>query len=359
MMHARSCARGVRKVVTALVAVVATASLAFAVPPPAGARVESLNQEFLRHIAALGGDRAVAVATVRDGYEANYKRTAPESFIPDALTVLFPDFRAALEAYDGGNLADAAKRFDALRQATDPYVAATATYFHGRVLTEQARFEEAAALLAAASSDASIERRTPYGPHLWLLRGYCEARVLNFDESSKSLLTLRDRYADAPEAVQIGARQLLLELERRQKDSLGEVADVMDYVGDRLTAADAGPKTRERQDEIIKLLDKLIEEQEKQEQQGGGGSSKSGGQPGDQQGGQKGQPNRPREESKVDPGAGDVGDLHAAPKAQPGEMWGQLPPAEREKILQSIRERFPSRYRQLVEQYYRSLAEEK
>ena len=32
---------------------------------------------------------------------------------------------------------------------------------------------------------------------------------------------------------------------------------------------------------------------------------------------------------------------------------------ERERILQSIKERFPSRYRQLVEQYYRSLAEQK
>ena len=40
-------------------------------------------------------------------------------------------------------------------------------------------------------------------------------------------------------------------------------------------------------------------------------------------------------------------------------MWGQLPPAQRERILDSLRDRFPSRYRQLVEQYYRSLAEEK
>ncbi|MFN0134801.1 MAG: hypothetical protein ACKVS9_01645 [Phycisphaerae bacterium] len=346
---------------TALVALLTAASFAFAAPPAAGARIESLNQDFLKHLAALTGDQAVAVATVRDGYDANYKKSAPDAFIPDALAVLFPDFRAAIEAYDSGNLADAGKRFDALRQSADPFVAASATYFHARALTEQSRFEEAAALLATALADAAIERRTPYGPHLWLLRGYCEARVLNFDESSKSLLTLRDRYADAPEAVQIGARQLLLELERRQKESLGEVAGLMDYVGDRLTAADAGTKTRERQDEIIKLLDKLIEEQEKQEQQGGGGgSAKAGGNPGDgKQGGQKGQPNRPRDESKVDEGQGDIGDLHAAPKAQPGEMWGQLPPAEREKILQSIRERFPSRYRQLVEQYYRSLAEEK
>ena len=40
-------------------------------------------------------------------------------------------------------------------------------------------------------------------------------------------------------------------------------------------------------------------------------------------------------------------------------MWGKLPDAERDKILQSLRDRFPSRYRELVEQYYRALAEDK
>ncbi len=33
-----------------------------------------------------------------------------------------------------------------------------------------------------------------------------------------------------------------------------------------------------------------------------------------------------------------------------------MPPAERERILQALRDNFPSRYRQLVEQYYEQLA---
>ena len=37
-------------------------------------------------------------------------------------------------------------------------------------------------------------------------------------------------------------------------------------------------------------------------------------------------------------------------------LFSRLTPAERERILQALRERFPARYRQLVEQYYEQLA---
>ena len=39
-------------------------------------------------------------------------------------------------------------------------------------------------------------------------------------------------------------------------------------------------------------------------------------------------------------------------------MWGRMPPKERERILQSMQEQFPNRYRELLEQYYEHLAKE-
>ena len=48
-----------------------------------------------------------------------------------------------------------------------------------------------------------------------------------------------------------------------------------------------------------------------------------------------------------------LGDL---PQANPGDAWGAMPPAEREQILQALRDNFPRRYRKLVEQYYEELA---
>jgi hypothetical protein len=150
-------------------------------------------------------------------------------------------------------------------------------------------------------------------------------------------------------------RQLLLEIERRERGTLGEVATVMDFVADRLGVADSGEPVHERQRDIIAMLDRLIEQQRQKEQQCGGGG-KSGGKPGQSP---SRAPQGGKSQSDAPAGEGALGDLHAAPKADPGETWGRMPPAERERILQSIRERFPSRYRQLVEQYYRALADEK
>ena len=45
-------------------------------------------------------------------------------------------------------------------------------------------------------------------------------------------------------------------------------------------------------------------------------------------------------------------------QANPGDAWGAMPDAERAEILQVIQDSFPGRYRTLVEQYYRALAEE-
>ena len=58
-------------------------------------------------------------------------------------------------------------------------------------------------------------------------------------------------------------------------------------------------------------------------------------------------------------GPGNLGPLDRAANAKPGEEWGKMRPEDREKILQSLRRSFPSRYRDLVEQYYKQLAKEK
>ncbi len=61
-------------------------------------------------------------------------------------------------------------------------------------------------------------------------------------------------------------------------------------------------------------------------------------------------------ESKLPGGQASGESLRNARRASPAEVWGNLPPDAREKILQALRENFPSRYRKLVEQYYEELA---
>jgi hypothetical protein len=319
-------------------------------------RVDRLNQAFLQHIRALGGEHAIAVSTIVDGWEHNYRGQLAESFVPDALAVLYPVYREALQAFDEQRPADVARLLEPLRSHDDPFLAANADYFTIRALVTLGRYEHVEAALASLDTRTDhYAAHTPYAPHLWFIKAFCEARNLRFEQAARSLEALNAQFGDMPEPVRVGAAQLLLEIQRREQGTLGEVATIMDYVADRLQVADNADDVRRRQQQVIALLDRLIEQQQQQEQQCGGGAQR----PGQSQKPPQRAQQDPKQESDAPGGAAQVGDLHAAPRADPGEAWGKLPPAEREKILQSIRERFPSRYRELVEQYYRALAEKR
>jgi hypothetical protein len=150
---------------------------------------------------------------------------------------------------------------------------------------------------------------------------------------------------------------MLAELKARNPRSLGEVSDLMTFAGRRLTRLLTDQPVRDAQKRAVDLLAELIrqaEQREKQQQQasaGGGGSGRGGQRPG-------GTPQSPAQQSMLPGGPSETGPLQPTPNARPGEAWGRMRPEERQRILQSLQQRFPSRYRQLVEQYYRQLAKE-
>jgi TolA-binding protein len=326
-------------------------------PPP---RVARVNADFLKHLEDLAPNQAAAAEVIRDSWKNDYADQSRDGFVPDALAVLYPPFRAALGDFDYGRYESVETSLAPLLTHSDPFLRANAGYFHARALIERGLLEEAEEFLTPFNtSENDAAGYTPYAPHLLFLLGFSEVSNLRFDAAKQTLERLRQRYPDAPEAVAIGTQQLLLELERRETGNLGEVAGLLDYASARLDVTDVQQRVRQRQDEAVALLDRLIEEAEQQEKSGGGGGSGGGRGARGRKGAPAARPQRGAEESAAPVGPGRIGDLHSSTPAAPGEMWGRMPPAEREKILQSLRDRFPSRYRQLVEQYYRSLAEEK
>lgn len=331
---------------------------AVAIAVAARADTSQINAAFREHVRTLNVDKS-AVEAVERAWKQAEQEGSTEGFIPDALALLDPGYAAALRDFDDERYADAMKKFDALRSSRDPYLSANARYFHVRAMIEQGLLEEAREPLeAATSAEVDAARYTPYAPHLWLLRGYCEASNLRHEQARAILTELQNRFSDAPESVRIGTRQLLLEIERREQGTLEEVGEYLRYAAARLRAEDRTERVRRSQDDAVALLDKLIEQTRQQEQQDQQSSSGNRGGRGERRSAQR-LPNSPAEQSEVAPGAVGETNLHGVDKADPAEMWGKLPPAEREKILQSLRARFPSRYRSLVEQYYRSLAEQK
>lgn len=336
------------------VQIVCTPSIATArTDEPTTERIASLNAAFLEHVRVLEPGNAIAVASILQGWEQVYRDEMPEAFVPDALGLLYPSYRDAMAAFDEQRFADAVRLLERLETQEDPFLNANAFYFRVRALAALGYYEQVVSLLARIDERAQdLTDHTPYAPHCWFIKAFCEARNLRYDECLQTLEMLERAFSHPPEPIAAGARQLRLEIERRESGTLGEVADVMDFVADRLGASDGSPPVRERQEQIVNLLDRLIQQMEQQEQQSGGGQQARRSQAPRQS------PREAKRTSDAPEGAGEIGELRAAPPARPGEMWGKLPVLERERILQSLRQRFPSRYRQLVEQYYRSLAEE-
>ncbi len=165
---------------------------------------------------------------------------------------------------------------------------------------------------------------------------------------------------DAQELLTGAVRQAM----RRPSTALIEVADLMAEAGRGLGAGQTGVSTRQRQQRAVEMLDALIRKAEQQQgdrpQPGACPQCRGRGCPACSAGRVQasGRPQGPAQSSGAVQGTAQAGRLRDAADARPGEMWGRMRPEERDRILQSLNQAFPGRYRSLVEQYYRRLATE-
>ncbi|MGD9723350.1 MAG: hypothetical protein AB7O59_18045 [Pirellulales bacterium] len=125
-------------------------------------------------------------------------------------------------------------------------------------------------------------------------------------------------------------------------DPLGDVIVDMQVAGGRLSKLLTDNPTQKKQKDAVDKLDVLIKVLEQRRRQGRGNGT---------------MPGEPLQDSMIVSGPGGSGPMHAARKQ--GAAWGQLPAHKREQILQSMSEGFPPHYQQILERYYRRLAEEK
>jgi hypothetical protein len=205
----------------------------------------------------------------------------------------------------------------------------------------------------------------------------------------KSLDDLLGVPQDKPRGVEAGADAALDEQARRLKKSLEEASmddlvtraiDGMKSASDRLSSArDAGIGTQRIQDDVVRTLDRLLEEAQRQQQQRSSSRSSSrsqsaaqkqgGGDPQEQNGQQRGAPRNASGSQEAKGAAQSTGDTAAERErddamGSPGELdearieWGRLPERVRELVLQGRRDRVSSMYERLTREYYRRLAEE-
>ncbi|MCB9850444.1 MAG: hypothetical protein H6817_07030 [Phycisphaerales bacterium] len=313
-----------------------------------------------RHVHEADGLDDKARAIIMQALSERDADSDDESLLIEALALLSADFRDGLDAYDDDDYAASIAAMEKIADSDDLFLRYNARSYVAKALVHADRLLEAQTKIENILDDAdTFATYCLDEAELVYMLGYCQVQNLAHDDARITLEGFLREFPNASPRLVVTAKQMLAELARRVPESMGEVADLMNFSQQRLLAGDPGERTRGTQDRIIELLDKLIEEVEDQEQSSSQSSQQQQNQNRSQrQQQQQSEPQGPMPESKTTPGSPGGGDKLPGRQVNPGDAWGAMPAADREKILQVLRDRFPGRYRALVEQYYESLAEQ-
>lgn len=208
------------------------------------------------------------------------------------------------------------------------------------------RYAECLAWLAAGGDPSSAARELAF--YYRAVANHQLVRMAPAAAAADELLAIDSpRSRRSHEMAQLVKR----DAEAHEAGSLTHVAQQMNDVERRLQLGRTGEEEQALQQDVIDAIDKLIDDaeearrrQQQQQQQ----------QQQIAQGGRSMAP-KPLEESRATemkaPGEVDDRDI------TPGGDWGSLPPAQRERVTQGIIRDFPAHYREVIEDYFRSLAQ--
>ncbi len=210
--------------------------------------------------------------------------------------------------------------------------------YYARWLAQRGLYDEVLLALEGISAQDVVD---PAG--LLFTRVIAHQQLVHLDESRAALAQLLEHEETLPRRYEQIAQLLQRDLAELQDESLDHIARQMNDVRRRLDFGRAGKKVQSVEQSVVDSLDKLIKKIEDQQQQ----CSKSGG---------TAQSSQPMQDSRLPsmraPMQVDQRDIGS----QSG--WGDLPPRERQQALQQIGRDFPAHYRELIEQYFRELADE-
>ena len=219
---------------------------------------------------------------------------------------------------------------------------------YGKALSNRKAYEEGLDTLRSTKAEQVVD------PSAYLFhRAVAEHALLLRDDASRSIVRLLDDAVDAPERYKLVSVLMAFDMGQWQEKDLGEVARKMNNIERRLELSRGGPHTQKIQKDVVARLDELIKKLENE--CNGNCNCNGGGCPnGGNGGGAK--PTSPMRDSRIakNGGAGRVD-----PKQLKGlaEQWGKLPEKERAKAMQDLTRELPPKYKEIVENYFRKLAQ--
>jgi hypothetical protein len=125
------------------------------------------------------------------------------------------------------------------------------------------------------------------------------------------------------------------------EDPFKHIGADMSLCHDRLAEFKTDQPVQQRQDQVVERLNTVIAMLEKECSGGAGGGAN---------------PTKPLGRSLIAKGPGGQGDMHDPKQGE--KRWADLPPKQREQILQSKTEGFPPGFEAVLQSYYERLAQE-
>ena len=293
------------------------------------------REKVLRIVAALRADEFAKDATITEG-----------------LREVYPEFASALTSLGDEDLDKSIPALKKLAASEDEFLAVEASFYLARAYMFGEKYEEALKVLKdVLQSDKSLNQS-----HALFLRGVTESQLLMRKDAIATLGKYLKDYPNAPERMRVGAWRHKMLLEQIDEGSISDVANMMEFSRRKLALDDTGKKTRKVQDDIVAMLGKLIEEAEKKECEACK-DCEGQGKPGQGQGSRSGQ----GQGMGGNTGGNSSGNSIAARthRGGPRSPWGDLRKKERlEKTFAALKAKFPARYKQLIQQYYKSFQED-
>ncbi|MCC6494425.1 MAG: hypothetical protein IT424_15550 [Pirellulales bacterium] len=223
-----------------------------------------------------------------------------------------------------------------------PLVRANLRLFYARWLAQYGLYDEVLDQLADLRPADVVD---PAALLFYQMAAY--QQLVQPEQARAALAQLMENEAALPRRFLEVAQLVERDLSALEDESLDHIARRMRDIRRRLDYGRAGPQVQAVEQGVLESLDKKIEELQKQQQQQQSAAAASGG---------SSQASRPMEDSRP-------ADLKAPMKVDQRDIgrqsgWGDLPPKQREQALQQIGREFPAHYRELIEDYFRELANE-
>lgn len=290
---------------------------------------------------------------------AELESVATDELVHQALLRFDPSYQQACKVAINGKVG--VQVWGAILGAgeLDPYFEAEARIRLGKSYLLSDDFEKAAEQFELV--EMKLGAFTPRLPESRLYQAYAFGRLEDPGRALRILDEMQKRYPDAPERILETAHWFKRELKGQGTGPLLELSKSMEVVRRLLGREETGfNPTGKRQQDIIHELNRLIDLLENKKKGDGdckdckGKGCKKCEKPGSKPGSN---PSAPLPDSRLPGGSSDIGALGRDPERGSSEAWGKLKDAERQQVIQALKERFPGQYKELIEQYFKAMSD--